>query len=115
MSAALPPRQGPRPLPLHLANAITTWASSRAALPLLRSGSLPLRPEFAEPARELQKNLVDVAPEGIDAALDRELRARAGAFLAGIERYRHHPYHRALPEPPTLWQEGTTRLLDYGP
>jgi polyhydroxyalkanoate synthase len=115
VSAAPPPRQGPRPLPLHLANAITTWLSSRAALPLLRSGSLPLRPEFVGPARALQKSLVDVAPEGIDAALDAELRARAGAFLAGIERYRHHPYHRDLPAPPALWQEGTTRLLDYGP
>jgi polyhydroxyalkanoate synthase subunit PhaC len=115
VSAASPLRQGPRPLPLHLANAITTWASSRAALPLLRSGSLPLRPEFVEPARALQKSLVAAAPEGIDAALDRELRARAGAFLAGIERYRHHPYRRDLPEPPTVWQDGTTRLLDYGP
>src|ERR1700691_570722 len=101
MSAAMLPRQGPRPLPLHLANAITTWLSSRAALPLLRSGLLPLRPEFAEPARAVRRNLVEVAAEGIDAALARELRSRAGAFLAGIERYRHHPYRRALTEPPT--------------
>jgi polyhydroxyalkanoate synthase len=108
-------RQGPRPLPLHLANAITTWASSRAALPLLRSGSLPLRPEFAAPARALQQSLAAAGSEALDAALDRELRARAGAFLAGIERYRHHPYRRDLPEPPTVWQDGTTRLLDYGP
>ena len=36
------------------------------------------------------------------------------AFLAGIERYRHHPYRRALADPPALWQDGTTRLLDYG-
>jgi polyhydroxyalkanoate synthase len=27
--------------------------------------------------------------------------------------YRRHPYRRALPTPPTLWAEGTTRLLDY--
>ena len=114
MSAASPPRQGPRPLPLHLANAITTWLSSRAALPLLRSGLLPLRPEFAEPARALQKSLAGAAHETLAAALDGELRARAGAFLAGIERYRHHPYRRELTEPPTLWQEGTTRLIDYG-
>jgi polyhydroxyalkanoate synthase len=33
--------------------------------------------------------------------------------LRGIEAYRHHPYRRAVPEPPVLWQQGTTRLLDY--
>ena len=114
MSATSPPRQGPRPLPLHLANAIATWLSSRAALPLLKSGSLPLRPEFASPARALRESL-GAAADKIDAALDRELRKRAGEFLAGIERYRHHPYRRDLPDPPVLWQEGTTRLLDYGP
>jgi len=108
------PRQGPRPLPLHLLNASATWLSSRAALPLLRSGSLPLRLELAPEASALKKSLAAAALEPISAALDRELRARAGAFLAGIERYRHHPYRRALADPPALWQEGTTRLLDYG-
>jgi len=114
VSAASPRRQGPRPLPLHLLNATGLWASSRAAFPLLRNASLPSRPEFAERAAELQRSLAAAAHEGVSAALDRELKSRVGAFLAGIERYRHHPYRRDLPEPPTLWQEGTTRLLDYG-
>jgi polyhydroxyalkanoate synthase len=35
-------------------------------------------------------------------------------FLNGVERYQTHPYQRALPEPACLWQQGTTRLLDYG-
>jgi polyhydroxyalkanoate synthase len=34
--------------------------------------------------------------------------------LEGVEKYRTHPYRRALKEPPTVWSEGTTRLLDYG-
>src|SRR5262249_31042728 len=29
------------------------------------------------------------------------------------EAYRRHPYQRALQEPAVLWQEGSTRLLDY--
>jgi polyhydroxyalkanoate synthase subunit PhaC len=114
VSAASPRRQGPRPLPLHLWNATALWASSRAAFPMLRNESLPLRPEFADRAAELQRSLAAAAHDAVAAALDRELRARAGAFLAGLERYRHHPYRRDLPEPPTLWQDGTTRLLDYG-
>ena len=114
VSGDSPLRQGPRPLPLHLWNATATWFSSRAALPLLRSGLLSLRPELAEAAQSLQKSLAAVAYEAVDAALERELRSRAGAFLDGIERYRHHPYRRNMPDPPVLWQEGTTRLLDYG-
>jgi polyhydroxyalkanoate synthase subunit PhaC len=36
-------------------------------------------------------------------------------FLAGLHAYWRHPYRRGLAEPPTLWSEGATRLLDYGP
>jgi polyhydroxyalkanoate synthase len=35
-------------------------------------------------------------------------------FLTGLEQYRHHPYRRTLSGPPAIWQEGETRLLDYG-
>ena len=111
-----PPRRlAPRPLPLHLLNAIGLWASSRAVLPLSRSGSLLWRLDHAEAASALQKSLAAVAYKDIAAAVDRELRTRADAFLTGIERYRGHPYRRALADPPVLWQEGTTRLLDFGP
>lgn len=46
----------------------------------------------------------DLMVEGLD---------RIDAFLAGVEAYRRHPYRRSLVEPPVIWQEGTTRLLDY--
>lgn len=35
------------------------------------------------------------------------------AFLTGLEAYRRHPYCRTLADPPVLWREGETRLLDY--
>jgi polyhydroxyalkanoate synthase subunit PhaC len=108
-------RLGPRPLALHLASVATAWASSRAALPLLRSGLLSWKGDLAGPASELRQSLSAVAPDAFAAALDVELRARADVFLRGLERYRHHPYRRALVEPSVIWQEGTTRLLDYGP
>jgi poly(3-hydroxyalkanoate) synthetase len=53
-------------------------------------------------------------PEAFAAAVERALLARDAALLEGILAYRRHPYRRSLPEPPVLWQEGTTRLLDYG-
>lgn len=36
-------------------------------------------------------------------------------LVAGIAAYRRHPYVRRTTEPPTLWREGSTRLLDYRP
>jgi len=36
------------------------------------------------------------------------------AFLTGLERYRHASIRRVRPEPPVLWQQGSTRLLDFG-
>jgi len=112
-----PPRQGPRPLALHLANASLTWLSSQAALPLWKTGSLPWKGDLAAEAQSLRQSLerLDGAAADFPAALERELRRRADLFLTGIERYRHHPYRRSVPEMPLLWQEGTTRLLDYAP
>lgn len=124
------PRQGPRPLALHLTSAMTAWLSSRAALPLLKNGSRLWRPEFALQGAALSLALKAAAarseagkagesgfgaPDPFARAVDAELIARAAAFLDGLELYRRHPYRRTLADPPVLWCEGTTRLLDYGP
>src|SRR3984885_15188978 len=104
------PRLGPRPLALHLANASLSWLSSQAALPLLKNGSLPWKPELAQGARDLLQSLGDARPEEFGPALERELRRRADLFLKGIEPYRRH-----VEDTPLLWQEGTTKLFDYAP
>src|SRR5258708_67741 len=76
--------------------------------PLACAPSLSTRP-----ARALAGGLEGVEPQTFAAALESETRARFDRLAAGIESYRRHPYRRALPEPPVLWQDGTTRLLDY--
>jgi poly(3-hydroxyalkanoate) synthetase len=48
-------------------------------------------------------------PEALAEALRRD-----GDLIAGIAAYRRHPFVRDLPDPPTLWAEADTRLLDYG-
>ncbi|HTW28111.1 MAG TPA: alpha/beta fold hydrolase [Acetobacteraceae bacterium] len=48
----------------------------------------------------------NAATEPPDAAAPADL-------LAGIAAYRRHPYVRDLPDPPAIWHEGPTRLLDY--
>ncbi len=35
-------------------------------------------------------------------------------LIAGIAAYRRHPWRREMAEPPVLWAEGGSRLLDYG-
>jgi polyhydroxyalkanoate synthase subunit PhaC len=109
------PRVGPRPLPLHLMSAGAVWTSSHLASTLSRNGSLAWRPDLAPSAAALRQSLKSVAPEAFAAALDAEILARGDAMLRGIERYRHHPYRRSDEEPPVLWHQGATRLLDYGP
>lgn len=36
------------------------------------------------------------------------------ALIRGIAAYRRHPWHRTLADPPALWTEGSSRILDYG-
>ncbi|HIP79951.1 MAG TPA: alpha/beta fold hydrolase [Kiloniellaceae bacterium] len=109
-----PGRLGPRPLPLHLTAAGLTWASSRSALPLWSSGSLPWKGELADRAESLRQRLGAADPEDFSAAVEREVLRRMTLLAQGIEAYRHHPYRRRLADPPVIWQEGDTRLLDYG-
>jgi len=109
-------RPGPRPLPLHLMAHVSTLMGSRAALPLLKSGSLPWKPSLAAAAESLRRSLEEAGPNAwaeLDRALAAEGMARHEDLLAGIEAYRHHPYRRDMPEPSVAWSQGTTRLKDY--
>jgi polyhydroxyalkanoate synthase len=94
----------------------STLMGSRAALPLWKNGSLPWRPDLALQAEALRQSLDAAGPNAwteLDRAVAAEGLARHEAMLAGIEAYRRHPYHRDLAEPPVVWRQGTTRLLDY--
>ena len=108
-------RLGPRPLPLHLARAMTVWTSSLAALPTAKNGSLPWSPALASRAASLAADLASAPTDSLADCLAGEGRRRLDAMLAGIEIYRHHPYRRALRDPKIIWRVGASRLLDYGP
>lgn len=121
-SMTAPWRLGPRPLGLHLGMGLGILMSSPAALPLL-SGNWPhwhpsLRPLVTRLRAELAAlGGANPAPDGgpaFAAAIDREMRRRIDRFLTGLERYRNHPYQRDIDDAPTLWAEGSTRLLGFG-
>ena len=107
-------RQGPRPLPLHLTVAATTWSLSRAALPFLKSESLSWNPSLKPRANALLGEVALRNPDAFQTALDQEIKDRAADLLRGVEAYRKHPYRRDLPEVPVVLEDGGSRLLDYG-
>jgi poly(3-hydroxyalkanoate) synthetase len=79
---------------LHLMNAMRKSGDCAPAWPNWNS------------APPLWNNLAGV--ESDSAAPDPQL-------LTGIAAYRRHPYCRSLADPPALWSEGGSRLLDYRP
>ncbi len=111
----MPPRLGPRPLGLHLAMLALSSSSSAAALTLWRQGWLDWKPEVRRAARELAPSLASANPADLDRALARVQAKRLEAFADGVLAYRRSPHRRNLSEPAVVWQDGTTRLLDYRP
>ncbi len=109
-------RLGPRPLPLHLGLAAATWLGWRNGLPP-SNGALPDwkgSREWASLAASPPGGRNGREPDAFAAAIDAEGRRRLDRLMAGILAYRHHDYRRDLSDPPAVWAEGTTRLLDYG-
>jgi poly[(R)-3-hydroxyalkanoate] polymerase subunit PhaC len=108
-------RQGPRPLPLHLGLATTAFLASNAAS-MPSSGAWPAsNGPLRTRAEALRAEAASLDPASLAEAVRREGRRRYGRFLDGVLAYRRHPYRRALADPPELWREGATRLLDYAP
>ena len=104
-------RRGPRPLLLHLTLAMLRSSASLAGLPNSSGGS----PSWNAANWSVDAIAAAAAGhEGGAAKLESVLR-QDRALLAGIAAYRRHPWRRDLPDPPTLWQEGGSRLLDYAP
>ena len=45
--------------------------------------------------------------------MNREILKRINEFIAGILVYRRHSHRRTIEDPPTIWREGGSRILDY--
>ena len=90
-------RRGPRPLLLHLALASLRSVTPFSPASMPWSGGLPIWNAL----------LANLPPGPVDPNLPAEL-------IGGIAAYRRHPWHRVLEEPPVVWAEGESRVLDYG-
>ena len=96
-------RRGPRPLLMHLLLNLP---------PRSPPSSPPRSPSCAESSPGCGPGSSGSKPA--DAARAPDLTRLDPALVAGIAAYRRHPHARDLPEPPVLWQDGETRLHDYG-
>jgi poly(3-hydroxyalkanoate) synthetase len=107
-------RRGPRPLLLHLTLAMLRSNVSRATSPLWNA-DWPTS-SAAAVLRSVQSAVRDGnhGAEFPQAVIKETLRQDA-ALIAGIAAYRRHPWYRTLQDPPEVWSEGSTRLLDYRP
>jgi poly(3-hydroxyalkanoate) synthetase len=113
-------RRGPRPLLMHLSLAMMRSAVSSSAWPSW-SGAWPTGTGLSRTGAEAQLTKIaeHVAAAGPGAesrfahALLSEAWAQDRGFLAGIAAYRRHPYERSMEDPPAVWAEGGSRLLDY--
>jgi len=121
-------RRGPRPLPLHLSLAMLRGLAAAATAPTPDgltwppawpswNGASPISKAARAEASRIAAVLAAGGhrPEEFRAAVLRRLRRADRGLLAGIAAYRRHPYVRALPDPPAIWTEGGSRLLDFAP
>jgi len=75
----------------------------------MRPGPRPLGFHLASALSALGAEADDLVGAAGQAAAD-----RLQSMLSGIETYRNHPYRRDVQDPPVIWSEGSTRVLDYG-
>lgn len=109
-------RRGPVPLEQHLAIALTTSLGFPAVWPNLKNGSVNWSPGLEAKAAHLQQR---VKPHAENPALDEAIQSvsleRAQSYVRGVKAYRASNIKREAKKMPVIWQQGTTRLLDYHP
>lgn len=99
-------RQGPRPLLLHL-----NLAMMRSALSY--NASLNWSAAWQSSSAAAMRTRAAGEEEKFADAVAAELREQDAALIRGIAAYRRHPWRRMLRDPPVIWTEGASRLLDY--
>lgn len=100
--------RGPRPLLLHQTLALSCWQSALCAWHASKLGWPIWNPALNNQFQDTQ-NIPD-----FPAALWGEIQSRWAQFQTGIEKYHAHPFARATNIFPIVWEQGTTRVYDYG-
>ncbi|WP_254424327.1 alpha/beta fold hydrolase [Thalassospira marina] len=65
-------------------------------------------------AESLRQEMSQHSNDVMGQAIDRAAFAQHSALHDGIRRYQAHPYCRGEDDMPVIWQEGASRIYDYG-
>jgi len=76
---------------------------------------VPWHPSLRDRASALENERQKHPEAAFRAALGDEIKRRLADFHDGVVRYRKAAYRRHVPPAKTVWQDGTTALLDYAP
>ncbi|WP_417823274.1 alpha/beta fold hydrolase [Thalassospira lucentensis] len=93
---------------------MTSWLSSRAALPIFQKQLLPWKADLREQAKTLLSEIEAYHPDDVAQALDRVAFDRHAAFHDGVRAYQRHDYRRNADDVPVIWEDGSTQIFDYG-
>ncbi len=93
----------PSPLIFHLGSAAIAYQQALSLAPNAFDPDFPWHPSLRDRLSEIPDSLSIVA----------ESARRLRQMLAGIESWQDHPHHRQSAEPPVIWSQGSSRLLDY--
>jgi polyhydroxyalkanoate synthase len=100
----------------HLAIALTSCLGFPAVWPNLKNGSVNWSPGLEARAAALQQRVnLHAKNPALDEAIEAVSVERARQYIQGVKAYRASSIRRDAKEMPAIWQQGTTRLLDYNP
>lgn len=108
MTPPAPHRLGqPSPLTVHLGMAALACQQALLLAPNAQSPDFPWHEKLLAQAQQL-----GTPPDPLDLMAESARRLRL--MLQGIEQWQSSPNRRGLQDAETIWQQGSTRLLDYG-
>lgn len=97
----------PSPLLFHLGAALSSYGHALLAAPRADSPNFPWSGDLDQAAAALGPDL-----DQMEIAV--EIAARLRRTIEGLEMWQAHPYRREMVDPPEIWRDGCSRLLDYG-
>ncbi|WP_262693025.1 alpha/beta fold hydrolase [Kordiimonas aestuarii] len=107
--------KGPRPMSLHLSNALSIWQQAPAGAQRLMENAGGWHPSLEADIALLRDCLPDdETREKFQRAVKKKAAARGDDVLAGISRYISHPYARVGSEPELCHRVGQCELYDFG-
>lgn len=101
------------PIQTYITMLMMSYASCPIALQVLKRGSLNLHQKLQPQAKQLQAKLRTKSQLELSIELQKQLNSKFSEIISVIKTLNNYDYKREFDEAPTIWQEGSTRLLSF--